>query len=201
MRTTLAWLVSYLLGAIPTGWLLVRATARVDLRTVGSGNIGATNALRAAGPWMGLAVLVLDGLKGWLAVGVIAPACLESPDVSARLACGVLAVVGHDFPVGLKFRGGKGVATTLGALLGTLPEVAAGALAGWALVTAACRYVSIGSLVFAVTIPTLQVALGSPPPAVGWGAVLAALIVVRHRSNLQRLRQGTEHRLSFRGRG
>ena len=189
-RIAFAWLLSYLLGAIPTGWLLVRTTARVDLRTIGSGNIGATNALRAAGPWMGLAVLLLDGLKGWLAVRVIAPAIMTSPDLGARLACGVLAVLGHDFPITLKFRGGKGVATTIGAVLGTMPTLALGALAGWVLVTAWCRYVSVWSLVFAALIPSLQAAQGQPPDAVVWGAVLAALIVVRHRGNLRRVRQG-----------
>ena len=190
----LALLGCYLLGSIPTAYLLVKWTKRIDIRTIGSGNVGATNALRAAGAWAGLAVLVLDVLKGVLAAGLIPRWWLGSPASGLALACGLAAVLGHAFPCFLRFRGGKGVATTLGALSASAPMVAGVVVGVWLVVFLAFRYVSLGSLAAAVAIPISQLALHQALPDVLVGSVLAVLIIGRHRGNLQRLLSGVEPR-------
>ena len=184
----------YLIGSIPTAYLLVRWTKRVDIRTIGSGNIGATNALRTAGPWAGVVVLLVDVLKGVVAAGAIPQWLLGSSASAMALGCGLAAVLGHDFPCFLRFRGGKGVATTLGVLGASAPSVAGLVVGVWLVVFFAFRYVSLGSLAAAMTIPISQLALHQSLPQVLIGATLAALIIVRHRGNIQRLLSGTEHR-------
>jgi glycerol-3-phosphate acyltransferase PlsY len=190
----LGLLGSYLIGSIPTAYLLVKRLKGVDVRTIGSGNVGATNATRVAGVWAGVAVFLIDAAKGLVAVWLIAPWSLASPSSTQRLACGMAAILGHNFPVFLRFRGGKGMATTIGVLLGTMPLVALGLLLVWAVAFAIARYVSVGSLAAAAALPALQLASGQSRSDVVIGAALALLIVVRHRSNISRLLQGTEHR-------
>ena len=196
-----ALVVSYLIGSIPSGFLLVRQVKRVDLRTVGSGNVGATNALRAAGVPAGAAVFLIDVLKGWLAVTLVAGWLMSEPSPAARLGCGLAAVAGHNFPVFLRFRGGKGVATTIGMLLGAMPLIAAATLAVWGVVFLLSRYVSVASMALATTIPVLQLLAQHALGQVLLGASLALLIVLRHHGNIRRLLQGTEHRWSFRREG
>jgi glycerol-3-phosphate acyltransferase PlsY len=191
----IALVSSYLVGSIPTGYLLVKRWQQVDVRTVGSGNVGATNVMRVAGLGAGAVVFAVDAAKGLLAVLVIAPWLIEPATPAARLACGLAAVLGHNVPIFLNFRGGKGVATTLGALLGASPLVAASCLGVWAVTFGLWRYVSVGSLAAAVTIPVAQLVNRRPLPEVGIGAVLALLIIVRHLGNIRRLREGREHRL------
>ena len=190
-----AVLGSYLLGSIPTAYLLIKWARRVDVRTVGSGNVGATNAARAGGWQMGLAVFLIDAGKGWLAVQVLAPGLLDGATPATRLGCGLSAVVGHNFPIFLGFRGGKGVATTIGVLLGTMPLVAAVCLAVWTACFLIWRYVSVGSLAAAVTLPIMQWVTRQTRPELLLGAALALLIVLRHRANIERLLQGREHRI------
>ena len=190
----LALMASYLLGSIPTGYLLVKWTKRMDIRTVGSGNIGATNALRTAGPSAGFVVLVLDFLKGAMATGLIPRWVLGSSVSGSALACGFAAVVGHDFSCFLRFRGGKGVATTLGALFAGAPWVAGMVIGVWLVVFLLFRYVSVGSLAAAVAIPISQLVAHQSFPQVLIGSLFAALIIVRHRGNLQRLLSGVEPR-------
>jgi len=197
MAYGLAIAVSYLIGSIPTAFVLMRVFKRIDIRTVGSGNVGATNAMRAGGVWMGLAVLVADVLKGMISATAVASWLLPSHEPVWRLACGLAAVVGHAFPVFLKFRGGKGVATTIGALLATMPSVTAIGLGVWVALLLVWRVVSVSSLAFAVSVPLLQAATGQGIAEVVLGAGLAALIVGRHRSNIARLLQGQEPRASF----
>ena len=197
-------LAAYLIGSIPTAFLIVKWLKRVDVRTVGSGNVGATNAARVAGKGAGAVVFLLDAAKGLVAVLVIAywSWSLEVPAiprcgygmVTPQLLCGLAAVAGHCFPVFLQFRGGKGVATTIGVLLGTMPSVAAVCLGVWAACFFAWRYVSIASIAAAVTLPIAQLATRQGPMVAFLGAALALLVVARHRSNIQRLLQGTEHR-------
>lgn len=196
----LALLVCYLVGSIPTAFLLVRRTARLDIRTVGSGNVGATNAARVAGTWVGLGVFLFDTLKGFLAAAAIASWLLEDPDRTVRLGCGAAAVLGHNVPVFLRFHGGKGVATTIGVLLGTMPGVAAWGLSLWITVFLVFRYVSIASMALGMAIPVLQVLARHPFADVLLGALLGLGMVVRHSGNLTRLSQGTEPRVSFRRR-
>ena len=191
----LALLASYLVGALPTGYLVVKRLLRMDIRTAGSGNVGATNVARVAGARAGAAVFLLDAAKGWIAVRGIAPWLIPSLTEAARLDCGVMAVLGHAFPVFLGFRGGKGVATMIGVLLGAAPAVAALCLAVWVAVFAVSRYVSAASVAAAAMLPVAQALTGAALPEIFLGASLALLVILRHRDNLQRLREGTEPRM------
>ena len=188
-----ALVVCYVLGSIPTAYLLVNWTTHVDIRTVGSGNVGATNTARAAGLWAGLIVFAVDLLKGVVAAGVI-PAWFGQTQPESWLVCGLASVIGHDFPCWLGFRGGKGVATTMGVLLGCFPLLA-GLVGGvWAVTFVFSRYVSLSSLAAAIAIPLSLVALRHSLREIVLGAILGGLIVVRHRTNIQRLLAGAEHR-------
>lgn len=185
---------SYLLGSFPSAYLLVKRLKRVDVRTVGSGNVGATNVGRVAGAGAGAVVLLVDALKGFIAARWLAAWLIPSATPAAQLACGLTAVIGHNFPVFLGFRGGKGVATTIGALLGAMPAVAASWVLVWVVVFALSRYVSLASLAAAAVIPVAQAVMGQGTAELALGAALALLIIIRHRANIQRLRQGTELR-------
>ncbi|MBI2495705.1 MAG: glycerol-3-phosphate 1-O-acyltransferase PlsY [Candidatus Omnitrophica bacterium] len=186
---------SYLVGSLPTGYLFVRWLKRIDLRTIGSGNVGATNVSRAAGAGAGGIVLLMDIAKGLIAVLGFAPWLIQPMTPAAQLACGLAAVIGHAFPVFLRFQGGKGVATTIGVLGGVMPLIAALCLGVWLICFLLWRYVSVGSLAAAVTLPIAEIATHRPLAEVFLGAALAVLIVVRHRSNIERLVQGTEHQV------
>ena len=194
-----ALLGSYLIGSVPTGFLLVKWLKRVDLRTVGSGNIGATNVGRVAGPWTSALVFVIDAAKGALAV-VIAPSLLNSLLPAAGLACGLAAVLGHNFPVFLNFKGGKGVATTIGVLLAAAPTVGIIYLTVWGAGLLIWRYVSVSSMAAAASIPVTLLILHRSSAEVLLGLALTLLIVLRHRANIDRLRQGTEPRVGQRHR-
>ena len=192
--TLLAVLLCYLLGSLPSAYLLVKWTKRVDIRTVGSGNVGATNALRTAGPLAGIVVLLIDVLKGWLAAAAIPRWILGPVPPALALGCGLAAVLGHVCPCFLQFRGGKGVATTLGALGGSAPAVAGIVVGVWVAVFLLSRYVSLGSLAAALAIPISQAILRRSMTELVVGAVLAGLIIARHRANIQRLLSGVESR-------
>ncbi len=194
MASALAFVLSYLIGSIPTAYILVRWVKGIDIRTVGSGNVGATNTSRALGKKYAYLVFVIDVLKGVLPVLVIAPVLVLSPDVFARLVCGVCAILGHNFPIFLQFRGGKGVATTIGVLVAAMPQVAGICLIVWLGFYAVTRYVSVGSLAAAIVIPIAQLCLGFSFKEVSVGVFLAILIVVRHRENIGRLLRGEENR-------
>ena len=194
MPVVWAFVLAYLLGSIPTAYLLVKRVARVDIRTIGSGNVGATNALRTAGKAVGAAVFILDVLKGTAAARLIPLWVLGLDDSVLALACGLMAILGHNFPCFLKFQGGKGVATTIGVIVGVAPSIAAVCLGVWGIVFALCRYVSVASLAAAVTMPVTQAIMHRAPAEIFVGAVLALVIIVRHHANIARLRHGTEHR-------
>lgn len=186
--TALLLLLGYGCGAIPTGVLLARR-AGVDVRAAGSGNIGATNVARTGGIGLGVATLVGDVLKGALPVVV---ARLATRDLAVPAAAGLAAVVGHVFPITLGFAGGKGVATAFGAVLALCPWAGAAAAAIFTAVVAGLGYASVGSMVAALVAPVAMALGGCPPPVVAAGLAMAALIVLRHRENLGRLREGTE---------
>jgi glycerol-3-phosphate acyltransferase PlsY len=174
-----------LLAAVPFGQLAAAVIADVDLRAAGSGNIGATNAARVGGPRLGALTLGLDVGKGLLPVllaGALAP--------DAAGALGLVAVAAHCYSPYLGLRGGKGVATGAGALLGLAPVPTLGLLALWALVVSLTRRSSLGALAAAVAAPPLLAA--TAPAAAPWAAGIAALILVRHAPNLRRLRAGAE---------
>ena len=212
----LLWLVgAYLLGAVPFGLLIGRLRG-VDIRAQGSGNLGATNVGRVLGkPW-GIACFVLDLGKG-LAPVVCYRMLAGTPGLAAGrpwlaallwLAVGVAAVLGHVFPIWLKFKGGKGVATSLGALLGFYPVLTLPALLSaviWFVVTKATAYVGLASVVAAIAMPIMAVGFGlamrrDPGEVAVYGAVtlaLALLVILRHRGNIARLRAGTEAKVAW----
>ena len=195
--SVLVVLGAYLLGAIPFGYLIYRARSGRDIRAEGSGNIGATNVMRRAGPAAGIATLLLDAAKGYVAVWLAARLTGGAPWVIAAAA--VAALLGHTFPVYLRFRGGKGVATALGVFAALAPRSILLALVVFAITLAAFRYVSLGSIVASAAFPVLALLLDSPQRPVVLGAfVCAALIIVKHSSNIRRLLAGTENRLRLR---
>ena len=191
--TLLALLLSYFLGSIPNGLWLCRALWHVDLRQHGSHNIGATNAWRTLGKGPGFLVFFLDMLKGLLAVW-LGEMLVGTPLV--MILCGVLAIVGHSLSLFLRFHGGKGVATGLGVILMLMPKVTVIVFLVWLLLVLATRYVSLGSIVAAALVPVLALVFGYPALYVAFGVLAAALIIVRHRSNITRLLNRTENRIS-----
>jgi glycerol-3-phosphate acyltransferase PlsY len=191
-----AGLWGYLIGSLPLGYLAGRRFGGVDLRSVGSRNVGATNMYRVSGPRLGLAVMAIDVAKGALAVVLVSFSTLAEAELATAA---VAAVAGHIYPVWLRGRGGKGVATACGAFGVLAPWATAGALAAFLLTVWLTRVVSAGSVVASASLPGLTAVTGSGR-AIVWGSlVAAALVVVRHRGNLRRLWLGTERRLSQRG--
>jgi glycerol-3-phosphate acyltransferase PlsY len=196
---------SYLLGSIPFGYLAGRLGG-IDIRTVGSGNVGATNVVRALGKRYGYPVFALDVLKGFGAVKIsmlIAPGRppeWNSPEVFGILAA-IASVFGHLYPPWLKFEGGKGVATSAGALLALAPVATLMGVAVWIIVFWLTRYVSLASIIAAVALPIVILVVSSQDrnngkPLVYSSACVAAVIIWRHRSNLSRLIRGTEPRFT-----
>ncbi|MES1241657.1 MAG: glycerol-3-phosphate 1-O-acyltransferase PlsY [Acidobacteriota bacterium] len=196
--------LAYLIGSIPFSFLIVKLVAHKDVRRVGSGNVGATNAMRAAGKAAGVAALLLDVAKGVAAV-LLARRLGATPGVVGAAA--VAGVLGHCYPVWLGFRGGKGVATSAGAMGALAPPAMALTLIAFLVIVSWKRYVSLGSIVAAALFPLFIYAsqrLGweDPDPRLLLAGVLIGLIVVvKHRSNLERLRQGVEPRLGERRTG
>jgi acyl phosphate:glycerol-3-phosphate acyltransferase len=193
-------LLGYLLGSIPFGYLLVRAMGGGDIRKVGSGNIGATNVARTSGWSVGVATLLLDAAKGFLAVWLTEH--FTGGNIRFMMYAGLAAILGHVFPVWLKFAGGKGVATALGVFLAICwPAIAAAALL-FVLVVLFWRYVSLASISAAAALPlfvyTLYAPLHAPPTAISVSTLVAAVVViVKHRNNIERLVRGTEPRLEL----
>jgi glycerol-3-phosphate acyltransferase PlsY len=185
--------LGYLAGCVPSGLLLGRR-AGIDVRRSGSGNIGATNVARSVGAVLGLATLVADAAKGALPV-LLARTLDGRPAVAT--AAGVAAFLGHVFPVTLRFAGGKGVATALGVILVISPLVVVCALGVFALAFLLTRYVSLASVLAAILVPIATAALGYPRSTLAAAVVMSAIIVVRHRENVARLRAGTEPRFAL----
>ncbi len=199
---SLMWIpvAAYLIGSIPFGILLAKLFGVVDVRKAGSGNIGATNVARVAGPLPGILTLVLDGVKGAAAVWLAARFANES--ALWMTVAGLSALLGHCFPVWLRFRGGKGVATAAGMFLALCWPAALGAIGVFILVVLFSRFVSLGSVSAAAAMPLLIYLLWAPhhapPPAITFGAFAAAMLVVyKHDANIQRLVEGREPKFSF----
>ncbi len=195
--------VSYLVGSIPTGYLVGRARG-LDLRTVGSGNIGATNAFRILGKPAGSFVLLVDALKGWVGAAVVPPwiaASLGLPsggNLWLSVLGGVAAVLGHTFTCWLRFKGGKGVATSAGVIAGLLPAAFTTILVVFLISLLVSRIVSLSSMLAAAVLPFATWFWHREPVLVGFSSVIAALVLWRHRTNLARLRAGTEPRIDKR---
>jgi glycerol-3-phosphate acyltransferase PlsY len=206
MAAAAAWLfASYLLGAIPTSYLVSRIFANIDLRQHGSGNLGATNLYRVLGWKYAVPVALFDIAKGAIPVLLFAPQVPGkwiSPLLSElfALACGVAAIVGHVFSVFVQFRGGKGVATAAGVMLGMTPLALGVAAAVWGLVLLLSGYVSLASIAAAVVLPFAVYLLDHPTSReILWVTVfVAAGVIVLHRQNIQRLLKGTESRFGRR---
>jgi acyl phosphate:glycerol-3-phosphate acyltransferase len=193
--------VAYLLGSIPTGYLLVRLFRHEDIRSVGSGNIGATNVMRSGGKGLGAATFLLDVLKGAVAVLVaawIAPQFATGvPPRNVEALAAVVAVLGHMFPVWLKFKGGKGVATGFGVFLVAAPMAALAAIGVFAVILLITRYVSLASILGAASFPVFAWVLvrgDKPAPFVAAQMIVALLIIIKHHQNIGRLLTGTENR-------
>ena len=208
MSTSLTYallvLGSYLLGSVPAGLIVAKAKG-VDIRKVGSGNIGATNVFRQVGKGWGILTFVLDAAKGFVPAMVF-PLLAGLPQgdqttLHLALACGCAAIAGHNWSVFLRFTGGKGVATSAGVLLGIVPLTMLIGLVVWIILLAATGYVAVASMGAGIAIPVagwIQYGAGGVLlPAIL--TLLGILIVVRHRSNIQRLVQGTEHRFGAKG--
>jgi glycerol-3-phosphate acyltransferase PlsY len=202
LQNVLALVGAYLVGAIPFGLLVARSRG-IDIRRAGSGNIGATNVFRCVGRRWGILVFVCDFLKGMLPT-LLLPITLGAAGWShLGLLCGLAAVAGHNWPVYIGFKGGKGVATTTGVLLAVSPVAMGIALCVWILVFKMSRYVSLASMVAAIAAAGAAWWLhpASPPLVPAVLTMLAAFVLWRHRSNIVRLRNGTEHRFSSRKAG
>ncbi len=197
-------IAAYFLGSFPTG-LLVGKAKGVDIRKVGSGNIGATNITRTLGKKVGASVLIVDVLKGWLA-------CFLAPLLAARIASlpaetdgdlherlqltgAVFAILGHNYTCWLRFKGGKGIATTGGALLALMPVGGLICIGVWMVFLALTRYVSIASIAAAVAVPLSAWLTGRSSLMIGVGLTVGALAIYKHKDNIRRLVAGTEHRI------
>lgn len=186
----MAALLGYLLGSIPFGLLLTKLFQAGDLRSIGSGNIGATNVLRTGRKGLALATLLLDGGKG--AVAVLLANYWFAPD--AAIVAGMMVVIGHNFPMWLKFEGGKGVATTLGVLLALSWPVGLATAGTWLLIAVVFRYSSLAALVSFVASPVYMLLLADANKAV-LAVLLAVLCFVRHHENIKRLVAGQETKI------
>ena len=192
---------AYLAGSLPTGFLVARAM-RVDITQVGSGNIGATNVFRVLGKGPGALVLIVDLLKGALAVFVapmLAAAMTPTDSLALPALAALGAVLGHNYTCWLGFKGGKGVATSAGAMAALIPPAFGVTVITWLLVFFLTRYVSMASIAAALILPVATIFTVSGPtrwPLVAFTSALAALAVWRHRANIERLKAGTEHRIN-----
>ena len=184
-----AAILGYVLGSIPFGWILTKIAGGGDIRSIGSGNIGATNVLRTGRKGVAALTLICDGGKGALAVALAA-----RWGESAGLVAGAASVIGHMFPVWLRFCGGKGVATGLGVLLAASPWAGVLACATWLIVAAAFRYSSLAALTAYLLSPVYALALYGGAQS-ELAAFVAVLVILRHRANIARLRAGTEPKI------
>ncbi len=184
--------VGYLIGSVPFGLVLTRLAGLGDLRSIGSGNIGATNVLRTGNVPLAVATLVLDGGKG--AVALAAVDWGLGWGLGSGLIAGIAAVLGHNFPVWLKFKGGKGVATTLGVVLAAFWPAGLAACATWLLVAGTLRYSSAAALAALTAAPFYAYWLGVKPVALA-AALLALVSIIRHHANIRRLMQGEEPKI------
>ena len=194
MTGQLTTLIAYLLGSIPFGYLIVRWQRGIDVRSTGSGSIGATNVMRNLGMLGFAATFLLDAGKGILAV--VLASRITGDDTTAVAAAAFAAVLGHCFPVWLRFRGGKGVATGVGVFMAIAPWQVVLVLVIFAVVVAVWRYISLGSIVATAAFPVLVYLMKHPPIEIVYGAAGAALVIIaRHHANIARLLKGTESKV------
>ena len=192
-------IAAYFVGSIPTGYLWARAKG-VDIRNVGSGNIGATNVFRFLGKGPGIAVLLIDILKGFLPAKFLPALFLPGVETGdpkyqyLSIVAGLFAVLGHNYTCWLRFKGGKGIATSAGVVLAWVPIALLITLGSWILIFAVTRYVSLASVLAALVLPIAVWLTGQPGYMIAIASILSALAIYKHRTNIQRLLNGTEHR-------
>jgi len=198
LETAILIITAYLIGSIPTGVIVAKILGAPDPRTVGSGNIGATNVGRAAGKAAGIITLIGDILKGLLITLLALYILGSSSEANSPLAISIVAFsvfLGHLFPVFLKFKGGKGVATTLGVFLAIGPFQAILALILFIIIVAIFKYVSVASMIAPVSIPLLLNLSPATSPYVPLAVIISVLIILKHSDNIKRLIQGTENKI------
>jgi len=193
--TVFVVVLAYLIGSVPFAWILARRWGAADLRRIGSGNVGAANVLRASGVKAGVLAAVLDIGKGALSVALAER--FGGPG-AVPAAAGVAAIVGHIYPVWLRFRGGKGVATACGVFSMLTPLAVPPALGIFFISVWITKYISLGSVLASIALPPIAYALGTPAPAVIAAFAVSIIIVFRHRAHVLRLRMGTERRIGVR---
>ena len=194
---------AYLLGSIPTGFLVARARG-VDIRTVGSKNMGATNVFRVLGKGPGIFVLLADVLKGWSAIG-LTRYVIQSHyaygeglnEVGAPIVAGLFAILGHIYTCWLQFKGGKGIATSAGVMVALVPWALLASLVMWLVSFVATRYVSVASIAGSAVLPIATWLTTHNLMLTGVTSLVAALAIYKHKGNVQRLRNGTENRFNF----
>ena len=199
-------IISYLVGSIPTAYIFGRLLRGIDIRKFGSGNVGATNALRVLGKGPGITVLILDIFKGLLPVFLLGSFIYPRSNIAldaVLVILGIFCIVGHNWTIFLGFKGGKGIATTLGVLIALaikipgLEKVLAMAILTWLSIFLIFRIVSLASIVSALTLPLYLIFFNQSIQMLTSGIVLAAFVILRHKANLVRLFQGKESKLSF----
>ena len=189
----LTGVVAYFVGSIPTGYLWGRAKG-VDIRKAGSGNIGATNVFRILGKGAGITVLVIDALKGFVPAKFLLFGVAPGTEEYHAMLAGLCAILGHNYTCWLRFKGGKGIATTAGALLAIVPAAFGIAFGIWLVVFSLSKYVSLASVVAALVLPFAVWLMGRSPRLIVLASILSALAIYKHRTNIRRLMNGTEHR-------
>jgi glycerol-3-phosphate acyltransferase PlsY len=207
LLTIVALLVSYLLGSIPTAYLFGKVVKGIDIRKVGSGNVGATNALRVLGKSAGITVLVIDILKGLIAVTLLADLFVDKPILwqaqNLRIFMGLCCICGHNWTVFLQFKGGKGIATSFGVLIGLALKIQGLGLALaiiivlWFVIFFATRIVSLASVLAAIGLPVACMFLQQSRLMIAVAWILCIFVIIRHKANLVRIFQGQESRLYF----
>jgi glycerol-3-phosphate acyltransferase PlsY len=192
-------IASYLIGSIPTAYIFGRIAKGIDIREFGSGNVGATNTFRVLGRGPGLAVLAIDILKGFISAAYIAGLFLYISPVARpelyRIFTGLSVILGHNWPLFLKFKGGKGVATSGGVVAGLIPKIFWLGFVVWCVVFYLTGYISVASIITSMSIPLFTLFFGEPTEIVVFMSILCLIIVYKHRSNLKRLKNGEEKRI------
>jgi glycerol-3-phosphate acyltransferase PlsY len=192
---------AYLIGSIPTAYIFGRIFKGIDIREYGSGNVGATNAFRVIGRLPGIIVLAIDILKGLICVTYVANTFLYMAPVTRpelyRVLTGLTVILGHNWTVFLKFKGGKGVATSAGVVIGLIPKIFWLGFLVWFIVFSITGYVSVASIIAAISMPLFTLAFNEPAEIVIFMSLLCLIIVYKHRSNIKRLQIGEEKRIAI----
>lgn len=195
MKFIIAFLISYLVGSIPMGYIICRIIKGIDIRTKGSGNIGATNVARVVGKGPGIITLILDILKGLITV-VLVPKIVGDQSDFIKILSAIAVICGHNWAIFLKFHGGKGVAATAGALIGLMPIVFLSSFCVWCIVFVIWRYVSLASITAAFFLPIFLVLYREPLIYQILGIIIAIIGIFRHKENIKRLLSGKEKRFT-----